>query len=164
MYILIATIGFSALAVVSILDKFILTKKTTDPALYAFYSTIFALPLCLVFPFIALPYGFEVWIFSIVAGLFYGVALWTMYKGIEKGEVSHVGPLVGAAVPLFSIFLGGFFLKEVLSPYQIIAIAFLIFGSFILAFEKRKKGQGLRAGTAFGFLAGLIFAVSLVSL
>lgn len=163
MYIAIAILGFAILAVVSILDKYILTSKKTDPALYAFFNTIFCFPLFLFFFFIKMPNESMPWIFSFVAGLLYGVSLWTLYKGIEKGNISYIGPLVGASVPLATLFLGRVFLHEILTNFQIVAVILFISGSLVIAFEKRKKGQGLRAGTLWGFFSGILFAISLTA-
>ena len=163
MYILVAAIGFAMLSVVSIFDKYILSKKATVPSLYTFFNSIFYLVLGLLLPFIVLPGDIAAWAFAVSAGFFEILALWLMYKGVEKGEVSHVGPLVGAVVPLFTIFIGRFFLHEILSFNQYFAVGLLVAGSLLIAFEKRKKGQGFHAGTFWGFLAGLAFASSLVS-
>jgi drug/metabolite transporter (DMT)-like permease len=86
-----------------------------------------------------------------------------MFLGFEKSEISHVGPLVGAAVPLFVLLFSSLFLSEILTIRQLVACGFLIAGSLIVSFEKSKQHSGWHWGMVWGILAGVLFAVSHVS-
>lgn len=164
MWITIAIIGYALLAVVGILDKFILSDKKVSPILFVFYSSIFVLPLIILLPFgIEWPERTMQWGIVAVAGIFFALGLYTMYRGFVESEISHVGPLVGGATPLFVIILSRIFLNECLSGTQYWASALLILGAFIIAFEKSKKHNGLHVGILWGLLAGLLFAVSHVA-
>lgn len=161
MYIFIALIGFIILGFVSIFDKFILTKKVSNPAVYAFYASFFSLLMILLWPFgVSAPADAGVWALIFLDGLFFTVGLWFLFKGISASEISHIGPLVGAAVPFFTVLLSRYFLNEILSPRQMLAVGFLIAGSFLISFEKSKKHNGIHLGMLFGALSGLAFASS----
>ena len=164
MWLIIALIGYSLLAVVGVLDKLILDKKLKHPVVFVFYSTVFVLPLFLLLPFgVIAPTTGLGWVIVAVAGIAFALALWVMYIGYQKSEVSHVGPLVGAMIPVFVIILSQIFLHEFLTERQWIAAGLIILGSLIISFEKSARHHGWHTGMLFGVLAGLLFAVSHVA-
>lgn len=164
MWFLVALTGNIILSVVSITDKFILSKSVPKPIVFVFYSTIFVLPLFFLLPFGAsLP---TVWVDHLVfalSGICFSLGLWTMYIGFQESEISHVGPLVGAATPFFVFLVSGIFLRETLTTANLVAIFFLIFGSLIISFEKSPQHNGWHRGMAWGILAGLLFGISHVA-
>lgn len=157
--IILAIVGFSLLAIVAIIDKFIVTNDKVLPSVFVFYSTIIALPLVLAVPFISRPATSTVWLLVILAGSAYASALYAMYRGFRASEVSHVGPLIGATVPLFTLAISFFFLPETLTRLQLGAIALLVVGSFIISFEKSTRTHAWREGVVWGTIAGFLFAL-----
>ncbi len=146
------------------MDKFILTKSVPKPAVFVFYSTVFAMPLFLFVPFgVAFPAVAVDWLIFLISGVFFSIGLWAMYIGFQESEISHVGPLVGAATSFFVIFLSRFFLSEILTTIKIIAIFVLILGSLAISFEKSKEHNGWHKGMLWGVLSGLFFAISHVA-
>ena len=106
MWLVITLVGNFLLAVVAVMDKFILTKSVSKPAVFVFYSTVFALPIFLFLPFgVVFPSIFSDWAIFFLSGLFFVFGLWTMFIGFQESEVSHVGPLVGASTAFFVVFL-----------------------------------------------------------
>jgi len=164
MYIIYALIGFIVLGLISVLDKFILTKKVASSAIYTFEVSIFSLLLFFLLPSISIwPTDLMTWFLVFVDGLFFFLGLLFMFRGVKESEVSHVGPLIGAAVPFFTIFLSRFFLQEVLTDRQLVSIGFLIVGSLLISFEKSKEHNGIHRGMLWGLLSGLFFAGSHVA-
>jgi len=164
MWLFLALLGNAVLAVVGVTDKLILTKSVPKPIVFVFYSTIFILPLFLFLPFgVIFP---TVWgdhfIFA-VSGICFALGLWALYIGFQESEISHIGPLVGAATPLFVFLLANIFLGEKFTAIKLLAIFVLIFGSLVVSFEKSKLHNGWHRGMAWGVLAGLLFAVSHVT-
>ncbi len=164
MWLILSIVGYSILAVVAIMDKYLLSSAKVQPVLYTFYSTIFVLPLLLLIPFgvnfLHTPFD---WIMAALSGISFALALWTMFLGFEKSEVSHVGPLVGAATPLFVLLFSNLFLFEILTTRQLVASGLLIVGSLLVSFEKSKQHSGWHLGMLWGVLAGILFAASHVS-
>jgi len=106
MYLFIAILGYIFLAVVNIFDKFILTKAIPKPIVVVFYSTALIFPIFLLVPFGAGYLGnWLSYVIAAVGGVFFGLALWAMFIGFQKSEISHAGPLVGATTPFFVLFL-----------------------------------------------------------
>ncbi len=164
MWLILSVIGYAILAVVVMIDKFLLSSVKVQPVLYTFYSSIFVLPLLLLVPFgvtfLHTPFDF---LMAIISGLAFAFALWTMFLGFEKSEISHVGPLVGAATPLFVLLFSNLFLSEILTIRQLVASGLLIIGSLVVSFEKSKQHSGWHSGMVWGIAAGIFFAVSHVS-
>ena len=123
MWLLVALLGNATLAVVGIIDRYILAKSVTKPIIFVFYSTIFVLPFLLLLPFgiINLPVVKADYMLFAISGFCFALGLWTMYIAILKNEISHVGPLIGAAAPFFILFLSRFFLSEQLSVRALLA-------------------------------------------
>lgn len=164
MWFIIALSGYIILAAVALTDKLILNKSVPKPIVFVFYSTIFVLPLFLFLPFgVSWPTALVDHLIFAVSGICFALALWAMYIGFQESEISHVGPLVGAATPFFVFLLGNIFLGEKFTAIKLAAIFALILGSLIVSFEKSKWHNGWHRGMAWGVLAGLLFAVSHVT-
>jgi len=164
MWLTFSILGYAILAVVAIMDKFLLSQTRLSSALYTFYSTIFVLPIFFLLPLgVKWPASSLDWMVIIVSGFSFGLALWAMFIGFEQSEVSHLGPLIGATTPLFSLLLSRYFLGEILSARALIACGFLMIGSLIVSFEQTQRHSGWHRGIWFGCLAGFLFAVSNVS-
>lgn len=164
MWFIFALLGNAVLAIVGVTDKLILSKSVPKPVVFVFYSTIFILPLFLFLPFgVIFPTALVDYFIFAISGICFALALWALYIGFKESEVSHVGPLVGAATPFFVFLLGNIFLGEKFTPIKLLAIFILIFGSLVVSFEKSKWHNGWHRGMAWGVLAGLLFAASHVT-
>lgn len=155
-------LGNTVLALVGVIDKFILTKAVPKPIVFVFYSTIFVLPVCLLLPFKLVTFptaSFDYLLFAI-SGLCFAGGLWAMYLAVAKGEISRIGPLIGAATPFFILFLSRTFLHEQLSSYAFAALACLTIGSLIISFERKNNASAWHSGLGLGAVSGLLFAVS----
>lgn len=159
-WLLFALLGYFLLAVVFILDKFILTKTVERPAVYGFYSTIFMFAALLAWP---LGVGFlsgSDWLWAIVSGVAFGLGLWTLFIAVKKGEASHIDPFNGAVVTISTYLLAAMVLGERLNQTQLLGIALLLAAALLLSFEKTKSRQGFHAGFAWAALSGFLFAIS----
>jgi len=157
-----AILGYTLLAVVSILDKSILEKTVKKPAIYTFYSTIFFFLAFLALPWCVQISGLGFWV-SVFSGLAYGFGMWTMFTALEFGEASHVTPFVGAVVALSTFFLSASILGETLSLGIKIGLFFLIVASILLSVERNKKHTGFHKGFVWAFISGILFGLSHVS-
>ncbi|MBU1896124.1 EamA family transporter [Patescibacteria group bacterium] len=159
----LAIIGYLLLALVAILDKFILTKSLNKPAVYTFYSTIFMFGALVLWPFGAgWIYGID-WFWAIVSGLGFGFGLWTFYKAVKEGEATHIVPFNGAVIMVATYIFSSWFLNENLSGVQLTGVAILVFASILLTWEKSLKHQGFHSGFIWAIASGLFFAISHVS-
>lgn len=164
MWFFLTILGYFLLAIVFILDKFILTESVGKPVVYTFYSTIFLFGAVLLFPFFgyASLVGVD-WLWALVSGIAFGFGLWTLFLAVKQGEASHINPFNGAIVTIVIFLLSAVFFGESLLPHQTIGIWILVAGSLFLSFEKTKTHNGFQAGFFLAIFSGVLFAVSHVS-
>lgn len=160
-FFLIATFGYACMALVAILDKFILTKELRVSA-YAFYSTFFFLGAFLLLPFAEL-ISWQAFIVALISGLGFGFATWTMFIGLRYAEASHFIPFIGAVTAVFVYALSSLFFGEVLSVEQSIGVIILILASFMFSHERAHSHRGVHPSFAWGLLSGFLFALSHVT-
>ncbi len=161
MYILLAIIGFTLLAGVSILDKFILSKQVASSTILTFYNSIVLLPLVILLFFdLVWPASAGAWGAVIISGVGFWIGLIFLFKGITESEISHIGPLLGAIVPIFTVIFSSLFLSEVLDNHQLLAVGLLVLGCLIISFENSHDHHGWHRGMWWGILSGAAFAAS----
>ena len=129
-WFLISLLGYGTFSVVVILDKFILTKSVPKPVIFVFYTCVLFLPVWLFAPFIHLPQNFLEWVKVFLPGVFFVLNLWALYLSFQKSEISHVGPLDGAALAFFSLLLSIVFLGDRFSCQNLIAAGLFLLVKF----------------------------------
>jgi len=139
---LLVTISFYfILAVVFLVDKYLLTTSITDPKIYTFCVGVLGIFVVIFIPFVGFyfPSFFQI-ILSLSAGAIYIYALFWFYKSLRIFEASRIVPTISGLVPIFTFLLVYLFSrgKEVLSPFDIIAFLLLVFGSILITIEKKK--------------------------
>ena len=163
MWLFLALFGYLLLAVVSVLDKFILSKSVATPAVYTFYSTIFMLAVLLAVPFgVGVLHG-QAWGWAVVSGVSFGFGLHTMFLAVKRGEASHVSPFIGAVTAIATFALSALLFRERLTAVELIGLGTLIVASVILSLEKTRTAHGIHRGYAWAAAAGVLFAVSHVA-
>ncbi|NQT49774.1 DMT family transporter [Candidatus Kuenenbacteria bacterium] len=146
-----------------LLDKFLLTKKFPNASVLTFWTAIGNL-LGIVFIFWEFNFfpGWYLFIIALLSGVAFTVALQFFYMGMKKGEASHIAPLVGGTVPVFTFIISYYWLAERLTFYHQIAVLLLVVGALLISFEKSKKYSGVHIGMLWAVIAGLFFALSYV--
>jgi len=164
MFLPIALLGYFFLAIVAISDKYILTSEKVRPIAFVFYSAFPVLVVFFLLPFYGQPFDFGKDFFvATVSGVSFTLALWAMYRGFLKSEVSHIGPLVGGSIPLFVLIFSSLFLAEYLTNSQLFGVFLLSVGTLAVAFEYKKNHYELNSAMLWGLVAAALFAVSHVS-
>lgn len=164
MWFFIAILGYILLAIVLILDKRILSKQHTTPAVFAFYSTIFLLPIGLAWFFgVSSLYGWYDWLIALISGITFGLGLLWMFKAVEHSEASHLDPFIGGIVTITTLPLAYWWINESLTDRQMIGIGILALASLLLSFKKKRIGFRLERGLLWAVLSGVAWAVFNVS-
>lgn len=162
LWFIIAILGYALLAIVMILDKFIVSKSVSKPVVYTFYSTIIMFGALFAWPIIGfdLLHGTFDWSIALLSGLGFGFGMWALYIAVKKGEATHINPFGGAFVTIGSYVFASLFLGESLNLLQQFGIIVLIAASILLSAEKSKKHHGFHSGFVWAAISGLCFAVS----
>ena len=151
-------------AVTSLVDNYLLLGAP-NPKSYSFYVGVLGILVLVLIPFIgfSIPPGGQI-ILALSAGVFYILAMFWFYFGLEYYTPSQIVPVIGALTPIFTFILINIFLKtgKSLSILGIIALAILIGGSFLASFKKGKKisFSSLKIAALSAFLFSLTFLLS----
>lgn len=164
-WLLITISSYLILAIVSLVDKYLLTSSIPNPKVYTFYVGILGILVFLLVPFVGfyIPEISQI-ILALSAGALYIYALFWFFKTLRLFETSRVVPAIGGMVPLFTfgliyILSSG---KEILSFPEIIAFVLLIFGSILITLERKKliTFKSLQLSVLTAFLFSLAFVLT----
>lgn len=128
-----AAIGYFFNSIVAIVDKSLLGQKRMDnPAVYTF--AIACLGLLALF---LIPFGWENptlrgWIFGLLSGVCFTVALYIMFTVLKTGEASRVPAYIGSLNPIFVFAASLLFIGERLEIWQLAAFLVLVMGGFLM--------------------------------
>ncbi len=167
-WLLVAIIAHFLFALVFVVDKFLLSKTVLQPRAYAFYVGILG-----IFALFLIPFGFTLLpvgqiAASLISGILFVLAILFFYKLIQLGEISRITPIVGGAVPIFTLILTYSFLGERLTSYQLIAFFLLVFGGVIMLWPRKDRVSSpigkasLTKKLTLAIIAALFFAGSFV--
>ena len=167
-WLVIAIIAHFIFAIVFIVDKFLLSKTVLQPRAYAFYVGILG-----IFALLLIPFGFTLLpagqiAASLIAGVLFVLAILFFYKLIQLGEISRITPIVGGAVPIFTLILTYSFLGERLTGYQLVGFFLLVFGGVIMLWPRKDRinpptgKASLTKKLTLAIIAALFFAGSFV--
>ncbi|PIV64864.1 MAG: hypothetical protein COZ90_00550 [Candidatus Nealsonbacteria bacterium CG_4_8_14_3_um_filter_37_36] len=155
--------AYFLLAIVALIDKYLISGPIPNPKVYAFYVGILGILALFLFPLgFLVPNSLDI-ILSLLAGALYIFALLGLIGALQLFEASRIVPAIGGFLPLSTfglvyLFSGG----EKLGIFQILAFISLIIGSILITFEKAKfitlKSLEISALTAFLF--SLAFVLS----
>lgn len=156
-----AILAYFLLAIVTLVDKYLLGGLMPSPKVYAFYVGIFGILALVLVPFgFLIPSPFQI-LLALLAGIFHILAILVYYNGLKSFEASRIVPAIGGLLPIFTFGLIYFFSggKETLSFIKIIAFFMLILGSISIAWERKKRVslKSLQISALAAFLFALYF-------
>jgi len=160
-WLLVTISVYFLLAIVALVDKYLLGGGLLSPKMYAFYVGILGILALILIPFGFFIPQFLVMVLALLAGIFHILGVFITFKAIQIFEVSRVIPAIGGFLPLFVF--GLTFIspgeKEIISFFEIIAFSLLVLGSVIIAWEKSKtiSFSSLRMAALAAFLFALYF-------
>lgn len=140
-WILIAILSYLILAVVFLIDKYLLTRLIPNPKVYVFYIGVLGILILFLIPLVgfSIPEPFQVFL-ALLSGAVFIYSIFWFYKGLRLFEASRIVPAIGGIIPLFTfglIYIFSFGKETLLFP-ESIAFVLLILGSVLIVFEKEK--------------------------
>jgi drug/metabolite transporter (DMT)-like permease len=174
-WLVLAIFAYLILALVNLADKFLLDKIVPSAKTYTFLVSILGLMVLVAAPWALHWPGFYWLVINLIVGAIFPFALLLLYRALKLGDTSKIIPLIGGAIPIFTIALSILFLGDIFSLRQWLAIVLLICGTVLMAlmpaghslwshmalwfgFTKAKNRKAIM--TAIG--AGLLFALFFV--
>ncbi len=158
-WVIITIIAYFLNAVAVVIDKFLLSKKIPNPAVYAFFIATLSLASVALVPF-----GFQLYSslqisIAIFTGLIFTFALLFMFKALSQNEASRITPFMGGLQPIFIFILALLFLGEVLELQQILAFTIIIVGTVLVSWQSHSSNNNKKA-YLYATIATLLFAIS----
>ncbi|KPJ57473.1 hypothetical protein AMJ49_00910 [Parcubacteria bacterium DG_74_2] len=164
-WLIITILVYLILAIVFLVDKYLLTWSIPNPKVYTFYIGALGIFILILVPFVGfyIPRVSQI-ILSILAGAIFIYALFWFNKALSLFEASRVVPAIGSLIPFFTFGLVyiSTFGKETLSFLEGIAFLLLVFGSIIITIEKKKfvNRKSLQISILTAFLLSLSFVLA----
>ncbi len=160
-WLTLAISGYFLIALVNVLDKYLLHSRISKPAVYAFYVAMFSLFALFFAPFGFYYPGIYLVLAAFLSGLFFIYGLVAFYSAAQENEISRVAPLVGTVIPLVSIFYASAFSGEKLGAAGVIAIFILVLGCFLISFDLPIHNLKFFRGFKYSLISGILQAMSL---
>lgn len=164
LWLIIAIVAYFLLAVVFLLDKYLLTSAIPNPRIYAFYVGILGIGVLILLPFTNFYFLTISDIFvAFISGATFVIGILWFFRGLKEFEASRIVPAVGGLLPIFTFLLIYLFSRgqESLTLGQVLAFAMLVGGSILITFKKTAVFplQSIRLAA----VAAFFLAVSFVS-
>lgn len=158
-WLIVSIVAYFLNAISNIFDKFLLKKLIPEPAVFAFFVSLFGGLSLIFFPFDPKIPSLQVFLGSMLSGITFTLGILFLYKALKKGDASSVMPAVGGMTPVIILFLASVFLGENLGNKELIAFVFIILGSYFIS--KGSSGQdGIKSSLKNIIIASFFFATS----
>jgi hypothetical protein len=162
LWLIAATSAYLILAIVFLVDKYLLTGSIPNPKVYTFYIGALGILVLALIPFVSfsVPESGQI-ILSLLAGASFIYGIFWFNKALKLFEASRVVPAVGGILPILSflliyIFSGG---KEVFKILEFSAFILLVLGSVLITY----KGTGISLKSfRMSIVAAFFLALSFV--
>ncbi len=174
-WISVALIAYLLLAVANLFDKFLVDNILKNSKAYAFIACVMGMIVFAVSPWFLEWPGWSLFIFNILVGAVFAIALWLLYEALRRGEASRILVFIGGITPVFSIILSLIFFKEHYALNQWLGIFLLFLGVIVIAllpqsrsylsriFNKLKISQASQTGGLWiALLCALAYAIYFV--
>ncbi|HBA37066.1 TPA: hypothetical protein DCZ15_04355 [Candidatus Falkowbacteria bacterium] len=132
-WVFVALAAYLLLAIVNLLDKFLVDNVLKSSKAYAFIVCTLGLAVFLAAPWLLEWPGWFLFLFNIVNGVIFAIALWLLYEALRRGEAARILVFIGGVTPVFSLIFSILFFKEQFSLSQWAGIVALLSGVFIVA-------------------------------
>lgn len=164
LWLWISLLAYFLLAIVAILDKYLISGPIPLPKVYVFYIGILGMLSLLLIPFGFFLPSAEILFLALLSGALYIFALLGLIGGLRVFEPSRIVPAIGGILPVFTFLLlfmlpvGG---KEP-GVAEILAFALLILGTIFISLRKDKMitFKSLRISAASALLFSLSFVLA----
>ena len=138
-WIFVAFLAYFLLAVANLADKFLVDNVLKSAKAYAFVVCALGLAVFAAAPWLLEWPGWNLFIFNLINGALFAIALWLLYEALKRGEASRVLVLIGGSTPIFSLILSALILKEQFFSNQLLGIFIILAGVFLIAFLPRER-------------------------
>jgi drug/metabolite transporter (DMT)-like permease len=164
LWLLIAILSYLILAIVFLVDKYLLIGPIPNPKVYTFYIGILGILVLILAPFVSFSNpGLHQIILSLLSGALFIYGIFWLNHALRLFEASRIVPAIGGILPIFSFLLIYIFSrgKEIFTIQEFLAFILLIFGSILIVYEKAKLTlKSFRISLIAAFFLALSFVLA----
>ncbi len=153
-WIIIAIVSYLLNAVVTVIDKSLVSNKVRDPLVYSFYVGILSSVVFVLWPFDFSFLPINTALAALICGVAFFLALYFYYASFLKTSATRTVTVIGGISPIILLVLSYFFLDERLPSLWYLAFLLLLGGSFLITFGKNITF------TYHSFVSAVFFALS----
>lgn len=162
-WIFLSLASAAIFAVVSVMDKFILTRHAPSATTFIVLLGLLQLPAAAIMVLVSPPElpASGAWAVAYASGLLWGVSLVLMFQVMSRHEVSRVLPVI-ATSPVYVAIMATVFLGETLTVAHWVAIAVTVAGAFLISTRPVRGAVVIVLGWSLGvlFVASVIVAAA----
>lgn len=162
-WIFLSLASAAIFAVVSVMDKFILTRHAPSATTFIVLLGLLQLPAAAIMVLVSPPElpASGAWAVAYASGLLWGVSLVLMFQVMSRHEVSRVLPVI-ATSPVYVAIMATVFLDETLTVAHWVAIAVTVAGAFLISTRPVRGAVVIVLGWSLGvlFVASVIVAAA----
>lgn len=147
----VAIAAYLLLAIVNLLDKFLVDRVLRNSRAYAFAACLLGLGVFLLAPLYLEWPGGRIFALNLLNGAIFAIALWMLYEALRRGEASRILVVIGGLTPLLSLLLAVSILGESYSPPQLVGLGLILAGVFLIAFLPTPRSYIARIWRRVGF-------------
>jgi len=165
-WLFFAILAYFVAAVVSALDKVILTRAIPSPRLYAMWVGLFG-----AYGLVLIPFGFRLdpllqnpllILMSLASGAIFVLGLYFLYSAIQRSEVSRIAPLFGVLVTMSTLLVSVALMIDTLDLFQLFAFTLLLAGGALISIRVLDLKSLTREALVSAVAGAFLFAVSFV--
>jgi hypothetical protein len=165
LWLLVTIAAYLILAIVSLVDKYLLVGPIPNPKVYTFYIGTLGILVLILIPFVGFSFPeFPQIVLSLLSGALFVCGVFWFYKALRLFEASRVIPAIGGILPIFTYLLIYIFSRgrESFKIWEFSALILLILGSVLITYEKAKKIslESLKISILSAFLLALSFVLA----
>jgi len=162
MWIWIAILGYTLLAVEAVMSKYILAGRMRSWQLYSFYVGIFSVFSLGFAPFGIKWFGLLPFLISFLSGILLFLSLSFLFHALLRSSASRVYILFGTSSTIATALLAAILIGETISRREAAGIIFLLLGGAVISYKfyASRFFSHWRGAT----LAGILAAFSLILL
>lgn len=143
-----------------LINKFLLTAKIKNPAVYTALTCFLMLLTIVLLPFDwQSPTIYELGI-ELLAGFLFGLGALFMFMALKQGETSRIIPIIGGLQPLIVLPLAWYWLGEAVGVFFIFALLLIVAGTFLISYE---SGKLRKRAYIWSAISAIFFAISIVA-
>lgn len=147
----VALAAYLILAVVNLLDKFLVDNVIRSSRAYAFAACVLGLIVFVIAPWYLVWPGWGGFAHNLFNGALFAAALWALYSALRRGEASRILVFVGGMTPMFTLIFSLLFFGTRFSPGEWTGLALILVGIFLIAFLPVSRSYLARVFSKFHF-------------